>query len=211
MLKTPRNASIHNGTASSKAAADRVRVFATGLRLQVENHIRKQGPRGATDKEIQAALQISGDTERPRRRELQQAGRITAAAETRNGCKVWVWVDRADAPITAKSVTPPPDPAAEVIRTTPPDAHAAEISRQRQRRSQIDADKAELATLEDAHGKHLDTMTQAELQELFDTEPDAKNREALQRRVERFGRHSSFVRRRLLTLLEQQTNSDCRR
>jgi len=49
------------------AAIDRERVFA---------YIERQGEKGATDEEIATALNISGNTERPRRGELEKDKRI---------------------------------------------------------------------------------------------------------------------------------------
>lgn len=46
------------------------------LRSRVLEHLRGRGSHGATDDEIQAALDIDGNTERPRRRELEGMGLV---------------------------------------------------------------------------------------------------------------------------------------
>lgn len=54
-----------------------IRPDAARLRGQVLAFIHGRGRHGATDAEIQAALDMSCDTEQPRRRELTPAGRAT--------------------------------------------------------------------------------------------------------------------------------------
>ena len=56
---------------TSRAAAESLDDV-TGLRLKVLNYIRSR-PDGATDIEIQRTLNMAGDTQRPRRIELQAA------------------------------------------------------------------------------------------------------------------------------------------
>ncbi|MEZ6127895.1 MAG: hypothetical protein R3C59_04385 [Planctomycetaceae bacterium] len=82
----------HNGTDTSMAAAERIQPAVTGQRRKVLDFVRDRGELGATDSEIQAGLNIPGDTERPRRRELEQAGLITDSGDRRDGCKVWLCV-----------------------------------------------------------------------------------------------------------------------
>lgn len=55
---------------TSRAAAEAIEPTAATLRRQVLDFIESCGDRGATDCEIQAALGMSGDTQRPRRWEL---------------------------------------------------------------------------------------------------------------------------------------------
>lgn len=59
---------------TSIAAAEQIGPSLNTLRERVYRCILSCGP--ITDDGIQAALAMSGNTERPRRRELQQAGRI---------------------------------------------------------------------------------------------------------------------------------------
>jgi hypothetical protein len=61
---------------TSRKAAIEIENRAPSLREQVYTFILEQGSRGATDEEIQIALRMSGNTERPRRRELEMEGRI---------------------------------------------------------------------------------------------------------------------------------------
>lgn len=85
----------HNGTATSRAAADQAELFSMTLREKVFREIKNAGDRGLTDHEIQARLELSGDTERPRRYELHKMGLIKAAPDTRrapSGRNATVWV-----------------------------------------------------------------------------------------------------------------------
>lgn len=77
---TPRTATA----APSVAASQRARVL----------NMIASSLAGATDDEIQAALKIPGNTERPRRKELETAGRIRKSGTRKNAggraCAVWV-------------------------------------------------------------------------------------------------------------------------
>lgn len=78
---------------TSEAAARKVNPDA--LRSKVLEFIRAKGEEGATDCEIQAALGLSGDTQRPRRWELHKAGLIKDSGKTRPtkfGREATVWV-----------------------------------------------------------------------------------------------------------------------
>lgn len=78
---------------TGKAEMDRVEVLA---------YIRSAGAKGRTDREMQDALEMSGDSQRPRRNELAGNGRISRThpfwpvlihkQDKRNGCVVWVVV-----------------------------------------------------------------------------------------------------------------------
>ena len=79
---------------TSRDAARAIRPNAGTLRAMVRNFIILQGSYGATDQEIQAALNLSGDTERPRRVELWNAGFIIDSGMVRNtpsGLSAVVW------------------------------------------------------------------------------------------------------------------------
>jgi hypothetical protein len=81
--------------ATSVAAADAIKPCADTLRARVLDYIREQGKTGATDDEIQVALNMNGSTQRPRRVELFQAGKICMAPmmrKTRAGRNANVWV-----------------------------------------------------------------------------------------------------------------------
>jgi hypothetical protein len=64
------------GVAGSTRGAEAIGEKAAVLREQVFAAIAAAGPEGMTDREIQRAVGIKGDTERPRRWELWTAGRI---------------------------------------------------------------------------------------------------------------------------------------
>lgn len=82
---------------TSREAAESIRQDASVLRELVYRDIRQSGARGRTDEEIQDALGLSGNTERPRRWELAKADRIVESGErrlTRSGRRAAVWVVR---------------------------------------------------------------------------------------------------------------------
>lgn len=65
------------------------------LREQVFVFIAQQDSNGATDEEQQLALGMGGNTQRPRRRELQLEGRVMKAGFTRpttSGRNAAVWI-----------------------------------------------------------------------------------------------------------------------
>lgn len=77
---------------TSKVAASAILPNAKTLRAAVLNYLRAYG--GATDDEIQAALNMSGNTERPRRRELEQHGLVRDSGRrrlTHSGRQAVVW------------------------------------------------------------------------------------------------------------------------
>lgn len=85
----------HNGTATSKAAARQIKVVAGTQRAEILRAIVEAGSEGLTDKEIQDALGMGGDTERPRRGELLKGGYVRESGELRetaNNRKGIVWV-----------------------------------------------------------------------------------------------------------------------
>ena len=71
----------HSGT--SKEAAEAIAPHACILRERVFDAIQRAGSSGITDTEIQEALGMSGDTERPRRVELFKASRIYPEGQRR--------------------------------------------------------------------------------------------------------------------------------
>ncbi len=82
-------------SATSKAAAESVKPRATSLREQVFRYIQAAGEQGVTDQEGIEGLPMSGDTWRPRRGELQEAGRVRDSGRTRKtkrGNEAVVWV-----------------------------------------------------------------------------------------------------------------------
>lgn len=67
--------------ATSAAAATCIAPDAATLREQVYSAILRVGPGGITDDELQHELDLTGNTERPRRWELWKAGRIRPALD----------------------------------------------------------------------------------------------------------------------------------
>ena len=79
---------------TSRAAAASI-DNAASLRARVYRLIEERESWGATDIEIQNELNMDGNTERPRRRELQRAGKIKDSGRTRktpSGRSAVVWV-----------------------------------------------------------------------------------------------------------------------
>ncbi len=62
----------HSGGATSRAAASEIRGEAKTQRRQVLAFLIGRGAEGATDEEMQIALGMAGNTQRPRRRELEK-------------------------------------------------------------------------------------------------------------------------------------------
>lgn len=80
---------------TSREAAERIRPNAGTLRAMVLEFIMARGEAGATDEEVQAALSLSGSTQRPRRVELCDAGLVVDAGlrrETASGRRAVAWV-----------------------------------------------------------------------------------------------------------------------
>lgn len=84
-----------SGSITSEMAAGDIQETTHTLRLKVLAFIKSRGAQGATDEEIQTALAMTGNTERPRRRELYLAGKIKQAGfnrKTKSGRAAVVWV-----------------------------------------------------------------------------------------------------------------------
>ncbi len=85
----------HNGTPTSKAAAESMRHLSVTVRNRVYEHLLEQADYGATAAEIEDTMCIAGNTLRPRLVELRQAGRIEDSGRTRptpSGRQAVVWV-----------------------------------------------------------------------------------------------------------------------
>jgi hypothetical protein len=83
---------------TSRDAAESMRPTAATLREAVFNYLFGRGSDGATDEEIQIDLDMAGNTERPRRRELQEAGKVRDSGmrrTTKTGRQAVVWTTRA--------------------------------------------------------------------------------------------------------------------
>lgn len=84
-----------NAPDTSRAAADRIAGATGKLRARVFDLLQALGDNGATDQEIQDALQMPVSTETPRRWELVRAGLVVASGrkrKTRSNCSAIVWV-----------------------------------------------------------------------------------------------------------------------
>ena len=84
----------NNARNTSRIAAERVYPKSGSIRLSVYEYLIRQGLRGATDQEVQSALNMSGDSVRPSRITLLRDGLIIDSGETRlnangNPCTVW--------------------------------------------------------------------------------------------------------------------------
>lgn len=75
---------------TSKAAAERHAPQAATGRQLVLRAIWKAGKRGMTDKELQVATGLDGNTQRPRRIELVQRGLVRDSGMQRDRCTVWI-------------------------------------------------------------------------------------------------------------------------
>jgi hypothetical protein len=85
----------HVDTDTSKAASVAMETNAGTLRSQVLKFIEEAGGTGRTDDEIEDLLKMKGSTVRPRRRELEIAGKIRDSGQvrkTRSGRDATIWV-----------------------------------------------------------------------------------------------------------------------
>lgn len=85
----------HNGTETSRAAAERITPVAISQAARVFHFIAQCGDEGATDHEVQAELELTGDSERPRRCSLHRAGLIRDSGQRRKspaGRQAIVWI-----------------------------------------------------------------------------------------------------------------------
>lgn len=85
---------VQRHSPTSVAAGERIREDAGTLRGRVLAYIRGAAERGATDEEMQAALDMNPSTQRPRRGELVEAGLVMDSGITRptkSGRQATVW------------------------------------------------------------------------------------------------------------------------
>jgi len=71
----------HQPVSTSREAARRIVPHTETLRRKVLDFLRRHGP--ATDDEMQRGIPMGGNTQRPRRRELEKAGAIERTDEVR--------------------------------------------------------------------------------------------------------------------------------
>jgi hypothetical protein len=84
-----------NAPETSRIAAGRIAGHAGPLRAAVLAMLLDRGEHGATDQEIQDALNLTSDTEVPRRWELAKAGAVVASGrnrKTRSNRPATVWI-----------------------------------------------------------------------------------------------------------------------
>jgi len=84
-------------SATSQAAASKARPRAHTQRELVYRHLVQCGERGATDEEMQIALEMNPSTQRPRRVELVREGAVRLSGLTRcttSGREAGVWLAR---------------------------------------------------------------------------------------------------------------------
>ncbi len=84
----------HNGTETSRAAADRIRSSAPNMRTAILRHLSERGQAGATDEELQTTLGLRVQTETPRRGELVKLGLVRDSGRRRptiSGRQAIVW------------------------------------------------------------------------------------------------------------------------
>lgn len=85
----------HNGTPTSKIAAQSMRSSAGAQQQRVLDCLQQAGDAGLTDEELQAALDLSGNSERPRRRKLVELGLVKDSGTMRlthskSSAVVWI-------------------------------------------------------------------------------------------------------------------------
>lgn len=95
--KPPDDPLPHSGSPTSKAAAESMKPHAGQQREQVRQFFAERGELGATQQEVELALGISGNSVRPRCKELEQSGEIKNSDSTRptlakRNAAVWVIV-----------------------------------------------------------------------------------------------------------------------
>lgn len=79
---------------TSVAAAEAIKPDKESLRRHLLEWLQERGLTGATDEEAQDALGMDGNTERPRRRECEDAGLVRDSGtkrRTRSGREAVVW------------------------------------------------------------------------------------------------------------------------
>lgn len=81
------------GSPTSEAAAEEIKPSAGNLRERVYESIAQHSPHGITDEEIANCAMLNPSTARPRRVELQRAGRVIQVGEgkTAAGRRAALW------------------------------------------------------------------------------------------------------------------------
>jgi len=90
---------FENGVWTSAVAAEMAKPFKPNVEYRITEYLLRCGSHGATDQEIQDALGIDGNTERPARRQLEKDKRVRRTrrwrfTRARRPAIVWVAVRR---------------------------------------------------------------------------------------------------------------------
>ena len=92
-LFTQRAPSVNGSATSAKAADSLGPATLNAMQRRLADFLRTCGAFGATDEEMQLALGMNPNTQRPRRRELEDAGLIvrdgTRKTKSRRNADVW--------------------------------------------------------------------------------------------------------------------------
>lgn len=117
----------HNHTATSRLAAKQAKPFAGKQLERVFEFIKSRANHGATDEEIQAGLNMTGNSERPRRKRLVDLGRVTDSRNLRltqagNPAAVWIAVPPDQVPPVRSKAKWPTDG-----KSNPNNANSAEF------------------------------------------------------------------------------------
>jgi hypothetical protein len=99
--RDPDTAPYQPHSETSHAAAEAIEPDLATLRGKVLAHLRACGKDGATDDEMQVALDMNPSTQRPRRIELCNAGWVVPTEQTRTtrgGREACVWKAREEKP-----------------------------------------------------------------------------------------------------------------
>lgn len=94
-----RNVAIYGKQRTSIATADAVLPKTGTWRRKIYDYVQARGFDGATDQEIESALRLSGNTERPTRITLVRDGYLIDTGRTRRNelgheCIVWACADQ---------------------------------------------------------------------------------------------------------------------
>lgn len=105
----------HNGTSTSRLAAQSMRSLAGAQQQRVLECLQQAGNAGLTDEEIQRTLDLSGNSERPRRSKLVELGLVRNSGVMRltnsgHAAVVWAVVPPDEClPVASKATWPTAD------------------------------------------------------------------------------------------------------
>ncbi|MCA9070495.1 MAG: hypothetical protein KDA84_16300 [Planctomycetaceae bacterium] len=181
---------------TSQQAAAGIRPDAPQLAEMILHYIREQGDHGATDAEIQEALNLDGNTERPRRGRLVDDGLVENSKRTRptpKGHPAIVWVANDGAK------PKPPETTSTSKPTTDPNQKRLPMNPDRQRQSERAAKR------EETLGPELDAMPLEDLEARCESLLPGWPRLFGKRYTPETARQDPVVRRLLLVAMEDAT------